>query len=126
MTTATKNPTRPQRVSPARSVGNWMMNNGALVGLIVLIIALALATPHFLTAGNLVNVGLNWVLVYGHVGLPAMGAVGATSRALAGCSAWFCAACDWFCDVDGWVICWVCAQAGAAASSARAVAAVKT
>ncbi|AGS33864.1 ribose/xylose/arabinose/galactoside ABC-type transporter permease [Corynebacterium maris DSM 45190] len=58
MTTATKNPARPARVSPARSVGNWMMNNGALVGLIVLIIALALATPHFLTAGNLVNVGV--------------------------------------------------------------------
>ncbi len=26
--------------------------------------------------GNVVNVGLNWIFVYGHLGLPAMGAVG--------------------------------------------------
>lgn len=44
--------------SPARGVGNWMMNNGALVGLIALVIALAIATPAFLTADNLINVGV--------------------------------------------------------------------
>ncbi|MFQ5984304.1 MAG: MATE family efflux transporter, partial [Alphaproteobacteria bacterium] len=29
-------------------------------------------------AANLINLGLNWVLIYGHLGLPAMGAAGAT------------------------------------------------
>lgn len=36
----------------------WMMNNGALVGLVVLCIGLFIATPHFLTVNNLVNVGV--------------------------------------------------------------------
>ncbi|MDD7583205.1 MULTISPECIES: ABC transporter permease [unclassified Corynebacterium] len=35
-----------------------MMNNGALVGLIVLCVALFIATPHFLTVNNLVNIGI--------------------------------------------------------------------
>lgn len=37
---------------------HWMLNNGALVGLIILCIALFIATPHFLTIGNLINVGI--------------------------------------------------------------------
>ncbi|SER60618.1 ABC transporter permease [Corynebacterium cystitidis] len=44
--------------SPARSVGNWMMNNGALVGLIILVVALAVATPAFLSTDNLINIGV--------------------------------------------------------------------
>lgn len=36
----------------------WMMNNGALVGLVILCVALFIATPHFLTVNNLVNVGV--------------------------------------------------------------------
>ncbi|MGV3207684.1 ABC transporter permease [Corynebacterium sp. 11266D000AW] len=35
-----------------------MMNNGALVGLIALCVALFIATPHFLTVNNLVNIGI--------------------------------------------------------------------
>jgi MATE family multidrug resistance protein len=38
-------------------------------------------------AANLVNVGLNWVLIYGNLGFPAMGAVG---------SAWATSASRWF------------------------------
>ena len=56
----------------------------------------------------------------------ATGAVGLTSRALAGCWPLFCRICDWFCEAEGWVICCPCAQAGTVASSAiAAVAAVK-
>lgn len=47
MTISTKN----------RSV-QWMLNNGALVGLILLCIALFIATPHFLTVKNITNVGI--------------------------------------------------------------------
>ena len=36
----------------------WMLNNGALVGLIVLCVAMFIATPHFLTVSNLLNVGV--------------------------------------------------------------------
>ena len=34
------------------------MNNGALVGLIALCIALFIATPYFLTVANLLNIGI--------------------------------------------------------------------
>ncbi|MFH0411280.1 ABC transporter permease [Corynebacterium sp. L4756] len=34
------------------------MNNGALVGLIVLCVALFIATPHFLTVNNFLNIGI--------------------------------------------------------------------
>ncbi len=44
--------------SHRQRVINWIMNNGALVGLIVLCIALFIATPHFLTVTNLINVGV--------------------------------------------------------------------
>lgn len=37
---------------------NWAMNNGALVGLIALCIALFIATPYFLTVANLLNIGI--------------------------------------------------------------------
>lgn len=39
-------------------VANWALNNGALVGLIALCIALFIATPYFLTITNLLNVGI--------------------------------------------------------------------
>ncbi|MEJ6012587.1 ABC transporter permease [Corynebacterium sp. H127] len=44
--------------TPSHRVLNWMMNNGALVGLIVLCVALFIATPHFLTVNNFVNIGI--------------------------------------------------------------------
>lgn len=46
------------RPSTLRRLGHWAMNNGALVGLILLFIALFIATPAFLTVGNLVNIGI--------------------------------------------------------------------
>lgn len=46
------------RASRAKSITNWMMDHGALVGLIVLCVALFIATPHFLTLNNIVNVGI--------------------------------------------------------------------
>ena len=39
-------------------IANWAMNNGALLGLIALCIALFIATPYFLTVANLLNVGI--------------------------------------------------------------------
>ncbi|HHT60335.1 ABC transporter permease, partial [Corynebacterium stationis] len=35
-----------------------MMNNGALVGLFILCVALFIATPHFLTVNNFLNIGI--------------------------------------------------------------------
>src|SRR5699024_12055991 len=40
------------------AIGRWMLNNGALVGLILLCIGLFIATPHFLTVPNLINIGI--------------------------------------------------------------------
>ena len=37
---------------------SWVMNNGALVGLFLLCVALFIATPHFLTVGNFLNIGI--------------------------------------------------------------------
>src|SRR5699024_1572067 len=36
----------------------WVMNNGALVGLIILCVALFIATPHFLTVNNFLTIGI--------------------------------------------------------------------
>lgn len=41
-----------------KRLGQWAMNNGALVGLIVLCIALFIATPAFLTVPNVINIGI--------------------------------------------------------------------
>src|SRR5699024_12171057 len=37
---------------------SWVMNNGALVGLFILSVALFIATPHFLTVNNFLNSGI--------------------------------------------------------------------
>lgn len=58
MTTATTKAPAAQKNSGMNGIGNWMLNNGALVGLIALIIVLAIATPAFLTFDNIVNVGV--------------------------------------------------------------------
>lgn len=50
-------PRRPGTALKAR-VGRFLANNGALVGLVVLCIALFIATPNFLTTSNLLNVGV--------------------------------------------------------------------
>lgn len=47
-----------QTTRPATRVLQWMLNNGALVGLLVLCVALFIATPHFLTVPNLINIGI--------------------------------------------------------------------
>ena len=39
-------------------LGHWAMNNGALVGLILLCLGLFIATPAFLTVPNLINIGI--------------------------------------------------------------------
>ncbi len=57
--TSTATPTGAgTELSTGKKVVNWMMNNGALVGLIVLCVALFIATPHFLTVNNIINVGI--------------------------------------------------------------------
>lgn len=42
----------------AVNVGRWMLNHGALVGLLALMLALIVATPHFLSPENLLNIGV--------------------------------------------------------------------
>lgn len=58
-TTATSN----SRRSPLRALGQWALNNGALVGLIALCIALFIATPAFLTVSNFINIGVQAAVV---------------------------------------------------------------
>ncbi|AXE37215.1 ABC transporter permease [Acidipropionibacterium virtanenii] len=60
MTSAVSAPTRP---SPMARFGHWALNHGALVGLIVLCIALFIATPNFLTVSNIINVGIQTAVV---------------------------------------------------------------
>ncbi|NHU85654.1 ABC transporter permease [Kocuria sp. JC486] len=57
-TSNTKPADRPNRPSGAARLGQWAMNNGALVGLILLCLALFIATPDFLKLDNLVNIGI--------------------------------------------------------------------
>lgn len=56
--TATRDTGTARSTSTGKKVGQWLMNNGALVGLILLCIALFIATPHFLTVPNLINIGI--------------------------------------------------------------------
>lgn len=61
MTATTTSPTStPARKRPTAlsRLGHWAMNNGALVGLILLCIGLFIATPAFLTVPNLINIGI--------------------------------------------------------------------
>ncbi|AKK10780.1 ABC transporter permease [Corynebacterium uterequi] len=44
--------------STSHRLSGWLLNNGALVGLLILCAGLSLATPHFISADNLLNVGV--------------------------------------------------------------------
>ena len=61
MTTATVTPEK--RKTAGRTIGHFILNNGALVGLLVLVLALFIATPRFLTVPNLINVGVQAAVV---------------------------------------------------------------
>lgn len=66
MTTATTTPekqTPEKRSSAGHRIGQFVLNNGALVGLLVLVLALFIATPRFLTVPNLVNIGVQAAVV---------------------------------------------------------------
>ncbi|MFC5370479.1 ABC transporter permease [Arcanobacterium bovis] len=61
MTSATETtPAAKKSLSAPRhsKIGHFLAENGALVGLVVLCIALFIATPNFLTTQNLLNVGI--------------------------------------------------------------------
>lgn len=53
---------RPHTKSMSQ-VKDFLANNGALVGLVVICIALFIATPNFLTPGNLLNVGIQAAVI---------------------------------------------------------------
>ena len=57
-TTPAPAPTAGKRPTPLARLGQWAMNNGALVGLILLCIGLFIATPAFLTVNNIINIGV--------------------------------------------------------------------
>ena len=61
VTTATT--TTTQKPSVGRRIGSWALNHGALVGLIILCIALLIATPVFLTVPNIINIGIQAAVV---------------------------------------------------------------
>lgn len=50
--------TRRARPSAGHLIRGFLANNGALVGLVVLCAALAVATPAFFSAGNILNIGI--------------------------------------------------------------------
>ncbi|CAM3700272.1 ABC transporter permease [Isoptericola cucumis] len=93
MTTATT--TRPTGRGHSR-VGRFLAENGALVGLVVLCVALFVATPDFLTGNNLLNIGvqastiavlafgMTFVIVAGGIDL----SVGSVAALAAMISAW--------------------------------------
>ncbi|MDO5617897.1 ABC transporter permease [Kocuria sp.] len=56
--TATTKNNSVNRAGTAARLGQWAMNNGALVGLIILCLALFIATPDFLKLNNLINIGI--------------------------------------------------------------------
>ncbi|WP_265521478.1 ABC transporter permease [Oerskovia flava] len=59
MTTPTTSTTSPTSSSRLRTTaGAFLANNGALVGLVLLCLALFIATPNFLTGPNLLNIGI--------------------------------------------------------------------
>ncbi len=51
------------RTKPASHVKRFLADNGALVGLVVICVALFIATPNFLTSGNLLNVGIQAAVI---------------------------------------------------------------
>ncbi|GAA1979954.1 ABC transporter permease [Isoptericola halotolerans] len=55
-TTSTPSPTPASRLRTG--AGTFLANNGALVGLVALCLALFIATPNFLTGPNLLNIGI--------------------------------------------------------------------
>jgi len=59
VTTAVNTPANaaPKAKGPNKLL-SWVMDNGALVGLIILCVALFIATPHFLTVNNFLNIGI--------------------------------------------------------------------
>ncbi len=60
---ATATTTTAPRRSAASQLGQWALNNGALVGLILLCLGLFIATPAFLTIPNLINIGVQAAVV---------------------------------------------------------------
>lgn len=99
--------TTVQRSSRSSSFTTFLANNGALVGLVVLCIALFIATPDFLTGRNLLNVGIQvstvavlafgvtFVIVAGGIDL-SVGSVAALSAMVSG---WFFASAG----LPGWI-----------------------
>lgn len=57
MSDSTTTDDRPHTKSVGQ-VKHFLANNGALVGLVVICLALFIATPRFLTAGNMLNIGI--------------------------------------------------------------------
>lgn len=62
MSTTTVEPGAGRARRPNR-IAQWALNNGALVGLLVLCLALFIATPNFLTVPNVINVGVQAAVV---------------------------------------------------------------
>ena len=59
----TKTVDEKPRTRSMHHVKRFLADNGALVGLVVICIALFIATPNFLTSGNLLNVGIQAAVI---------------------------------------------------------------
>jgi len=97
MSTTTATPSTGTPTRRSFDYKTFLANNGALVGLVVLCIALVIATPDFLTGQNLLNIGIQvstvavlafgmtFVIVAGGIDL----SVGAVAALSAMASGWF-------------------------------------
>ncbi|MSS44690.1 ABC transporter permease [Cutibacterium sp. WCA-380-WT-3A] len=59
----TASTTTVQKSSVGRRIGSWALSHGALVGLMILCVALFIATPVFLTVPNIINIGIQAAVV---------------------------------------------------------------
>ena len=108
--------TRPASKSTApHPIVNWMINNGALVGLIIICVGLFIATPHFLTTTNLINVGIQTatvaILAFGMTFVIVSAGIDLAVGSVAACSAMVSAVCfaklglpDWLMIIVGLLV----------------------
>ncbi|NMR31744.1 ABC transporter permease subunit [Crystallibacter degradans] len=121
MTTAVKAEKRQHM-----DIKKFLANNGALVGLLVLCLALFIATPDFLTAGNMLNIGIQAstiaVLAFGMTFVIVAAGIDLSVGSVAALSAMVSASMFTTAGLNGWVALLGGLLTGAAAGAASGMA----
>nr|WP_277351929.1 ABC transporter permease [Arthrobacter sp. SF27] len=107
-------------------IKKFLANNGALVGLLVLCLALFIATPDFLTAGNMLNIGIQAstiaVLAFGMTFVIVAAGIDLSVGSVAALSAMVSASMFTTAGLNGWVALLGGLLTGAAAGAASGMA----